>query len=315
MASANPTSGDVPRVTVLLATHNGLRWLPEQLASILAQDGVQLTVTVSDDMSSDGSHEWLLEQAASDPRITVLPRVGPSGGAAPNFYRLLRQLDVENAGFVAFSDQDDIWQPGKLASQAALLRDGSIDGVSSNVTAFSADGSRHLIRKSYPQRKLDYLFESPGPGCTFLFSQRLAATAQTVLRADPNLTTRAEFHDWLLYVLCRAQGWRWLIDDSSTVDYRQHDNNAFGANIGFAPIVARLQLIREDWHRRQAIVMTEAAVAVATPQLRPELVRLLALLSTRGLRARLTLAGQAGQMRRRVRDREIIRGLIAMGIW
>lgn len=315
MASSHSAVDGVPRITVLLAAHNGLRWLPEQLESILNQEGVRLHVVVSDDMSTDGSYEWLCERAAADRRITVLAHEGPSGGAGANFYRLLSRLDLGNADLVAFADQDDIWTPGKLASQAAALRSGPFDGVSSNVTAFSANGSRTLIRKSYPQRAFDYLFESPGPGCTFVFSSRLAATAQTLLRDNPELASRAEVHDWLLYVLCRAQGWRWLIEDRSTVDYRQHDSNTFGANLGFAAMLGRLRLIREHWHRRQAITMTEVAISVADPAIRRDLERFLTLLSTPGLRMRWILAARAGQLRRRFRDRQILRVLIAMGMW
>ncbi len=289
--------------------------MPEQLASILNQDGVQLELLVSDDMSTDGSYEWLLEQATADQRITVLAHEGPSGGAAANFYRLLNRLNVDDVDLVAFADQDDIWAPDKLATQAEALRNGGYDGVSSNVTAFSANGSRTLIRKSYPQRAFDYLFESPGPGCTFLFTRRLAGAAQTLIRNDPELASRAEVHDWLLYVLCRAHGWRWLIEDRSTVDYRQHDSNTLGANLGMSAMIGRLRLIGKHWHRRQAIAMTAVAVAIAEPSVRPGLERILALLSTPGLKARWSLASRAGQLRRRFRDRQIIRVLISMGMW
>jgi rhamnosyltransferase len=40
-----------PRIAVLLAVHNGLVWLPEQLASILGQTGVAVSVFCSVDAS------------------------------------------------------------------------------------------------------------------------------------------------------------------------------------------------------------------------------------------------------------------------
>ena len=40
-------------------------------------------------------------------------------------------------------------------------------------------------------------------------------------------------HDWLTYAVCRAHGKRWVIDDKSSVKYRQHGNNVVGANVGF----------------------------------------------------------------------------------
>ena len=46
-----------PRVTVLMATYNGMAeagaWLDEQVDSVLAQAGVDVSLVVSDDASTD----------------------------------------------------------------------------------------------------------------------------------------------------------------------------------------------------------------------------------------------------------------------
>ena len=233
MTTHNPVSPSVPTVTVLMATYNGVDYLAEQVESILDQVDVNVHLVVSDDRSSDGTWEWLLDRAADDPRILLLPQINPSGGFAANFYRLL--CDAPLAELVAFSDQDDVWNPSKLAHQAAVLRAARCDGISSNVTAVAADGARTLIRKSYPQRRLDYLFEAPGPGSTFVFTQRLADMLRGLL-TDHNTPAQAvQRHDWLTYAVCRARGWRWLIEDTPWVDYRQHETNALGANRGLRP--------------------------------------------------------------------------------
>jgi len=304
-----------PRITVLLATHNGLRWLPDQLASILSQDGVAVTVTVLDDMSTDGTFDWLQDQAAADDRIRVLPRRGSSGGAAANFFRLLSAVDTEAGDFdyIALADQDDLWLPGKLAGQAALIRTGGLDGISSNVTAFAADGTRSLIKKDYPQRRFDYLLESPGPGSTFVLTPRLVEQCRRVI-ADDGLEPM-EFHDWLIYGVCRALGWRWLIQAEPTVDYRQHESNAFGANTGLRSAVARIGLINQKWHRAEAIKMARAALVVAPPERAKALAPVLTDLTSGGYRARIRLARLASQLRRRPRDRVLIAGLLLIGMW
>jgi len=304
----------VPRVIVLLATYDGLRWLGEQVDSILSQRGVTLEVVVSDDMSSDGTWEWLQDRAATEPRLTLLPRQR-AGGAAANFFRLLREVDLSGDPLVALADQDDVWLPGKLASQVAqLARDGA-DGVSSNVTAFDAAGTRALLRKDFPQRRFDYLFEGPGPGCTFVLSSRLVAQLQALLRTRAGVASGIDFHDWLIYGVCRARGWRWSIAGEPTVDYRQHETNAFGANLTVRSAVHRLGLVRRKWHRREAVAMAEVALQVAPADRRAELARLIGLLSDDGVRARLQLVGMAPQLRRRPRDRAAIGMLMLLGIW
>jgi rhamnosyltransferase len=310
-----PPADPLPEVVVLLATYNGRRWLPEQLASILAQEGVRVRVVALDDESTDGTREWLVEQSAADPRLTVLPSMGSSGGSAPNFYRLVRLVPPPADGDLAFSDQDDVWLPGKLERHVRLLREGGHDGISGSITAFSPDGARTLIRKDFPQRSFDYLTESPGPGSTFVLTPRLAALVAEQLGDDDSVARTADFHDSLIYALARGRGWSWHIDGTSTLDYRQHDDNVMGSNTGVGSAFARFKLIREHWHRQQAIVHARAALRVAPAQTRPGLEGMLALLEGRGIRARWALARRSGQMRRRPRDRRIIGLLIAIGVW
>ena len=303
-----------PQVTVLLATHNGDRWLDEQLDTIFGQEGVDVRIIALDDASTDSTRDLLARRAADDDRLTVLPSSSPAGGAAPNFYRLIRALDVETAGLVAFADQDDVWMPDKLARHAALIAAGA-DGVSSNVPAFSEDGPRSLIKKDYPQREFDYLLEGPGPGCTFLMSNRLVAAARALLDEPASPASEASFHDWLLYVICRALGWRWEIDAYPSLDYRQHGSNAMGANVGAASARRRLGLIANRWHRREAELLTRVGIEVADDALRPSLERMLALFEHTGPSSRVALARQAGELRRRPRDQAIMRTLITVGIW
>lgn len=306
-----PSRPSLPRILVLLATRNGRAWIPEQFESILRQTGVAVRVVVSDDASTDGTREWVTQLAEADARVSILPATAPSGSAAANFYRLIRQVEVEPDEFVAFSDQDDVWMPDKLARHVALLQDR--DGVSSNVTAFRPDGLRTLVKKDYPQREFDYLLESPGPGSTFLISQRLFTAVRAVL--DGPDAPRVDYHDWLVYAVARTQGWGWHIDDVSSVDYRQHDDNVMGANVGAGSAASRLSLIRRRWHRGQATVLARIGVGLAEGTRRAELERMLALLGDTGIRARWRLAARAGRLRRRPRDRWAIGLLIAIGVW
>ena len=81
-----------PRVTVLMATYNGMAeggaWLDEQVDSVLAQVGVDVRLVVSDDASSDGTRAHLEARAAADPRITVLPQRDGTPGVTGNFLHL-----------------------------------------------------------------------------------------------------------------------------------------------------------------------------------------------------------------------------------
>jgi rhamnosyltransferase len=302
------------RVLVLLATYNGRRFLPEQVHSILTQRDVAVRLVALDDGSTDGTLEWLAEQAATDDRLTVLESDGPSGGSAKNFYRLMERVELGDSEFIAFADQDDVWRDGKLARHAHLIRTTGLDGVSSNIVSFDERGRRTLITKSYPQRELDYLVDSPGPGSTYLITPRLLDLARLTLASEPE-AREVEFHDSLLYALARAAGYRWLIDAEPSVDYRQHGSNVIGSNVGASSAVRRLRLIRDKWHRAHVTRVTRSALAASTVDTRPGLQRMLALLTDPRIRARLPLARALGSQRRRPRDRAVLSALIALGIW
>ncbi len=313
MRAASNSRASAPTIVVLLATHNGVRWLDEQVDSILDQQDVLVRIVALDDGSTDGTPEWLAARAAADDRITVLADDGTGGSSARNFARLIRTAEVREGELVAFADQDDVWQPDKLARHAEILASG-FDGISSSVTSFTDDGTRSLVRKDYPQREFDYLLESPGPGCTFLLSARLLALTAQVLERSADARA-LDFHDSLVYAVARAHGWRWHIDAYPSVNYRQHGNNVMGSNVGFSAATRRLRLIREHWLRNHSIKLTRTALEVAPATLKPELERILGLLTGGRLRDRWALARLTPRMRRRPRDQRIIGLLITIGIW
>ena len=53
-----------PKVAVLLAAYNGMQWIEEQLASILCQSGVDVSIHISIDTSNDGTEAWCESFAA-----------------------------------------------------------------------------------------------------------------------------------------------------------------------------------------------------------------------------------------------------------
>lgn len=305
-----------PSIAVLLATHNGLRWLPEQLASILGQQAVNVTVWVSDDASSDGTWEWLQEQGMLDSRLKILPKAGLFGSAARNFYRLVCEAAWQAADYVAFADQDDIWQAEKLSLHAALIKQRGLTAISSNATAYWPNGRQALIDKTQPQRDWDYIFESAGPGCTYLMTPALVAQLQSLLQDDHSAARQCALHDWLVYAICRATGGKWHIDPFPSVLYLQHGNNEFGANIGIRQILRRIRKIYGGWHRQEAYkIASSVALLVSDRKKQNELAALQAALLENGFAARIRLLKFATEGRRKFTDRLALVLLVACGLW
>ena len=300
----------LPRIAILLATHDGERYLDEQLDTALGQHGVAVTVFASDDSSSDGTFALLQRRAANDSRVIVLPQVR-AGSAHANFRRLLAEVDPAAFDAVGLADQDDRWHEGRLARQIALL-DAGFDAVSSDVVMFDERGSTTVIRKSQPQVRFDYLLESAGPGSTFLLGREAASLVHRVMRDDER-TARAGAHDWLVYAIVRGAGLRWRIDPVPTVDYRQHDANALGANRGVAAAAERGSRIVNGWLRRHAVVVAEIVLDLQQrPD--PELREILTVMC--GPRwQQWRLARRAAQLRRKRSEARFLSVLMRLGLW
>jgi rhamnosyltransferase len=296
-------------VAILMATFNGLRWLPEQVNSILGQVEVTILLFISDDLSNDGTWEWLQELSNHDCRVILLPQTHKFGRAGANFYRLLLDADFGHCDYIAFSDQDDIWEPDKLSRQITIARHGNFDGVSSNVTAFWPDESSALITKSQAQRKLDYLFESAGPGCTFLMTPWLAGELRRILAEPLSCARDVALHDWLAYAVCRASGRTWYIDTTPTVRYRQHTANELGANYGSSAKFLRLKWLWSGWYRAEVFKIVKVCMIVSRD---PDVVRLSHLLSNTGLIKRIRLLQYISEVRRRFVDRLVLLAAIML---
>ena len=239
-----------PKVVVLLATYNGEQWLNEQIKSIINQENVETRVLVSDDGSSDSTVQIVTGYIGTG-LVELLPKSKTRfGSACANFLHLIISANLGNAEYVALSDQDDLWFPGKLFRAISVLGQKSAGAYSSDVEAFWSNGKAKIIRKSQKQKRLDYLFSSPSPGCSFLFRRDVFNSVRSWLSAIELEAAKIRWHDWLLYAFVRSQGIDWYIDDYISLKYRQHRGNDTGANCGIRGKFWRLWfLIRGDYFR------------------------------------------------------------------
>jgi len=301
-----------PKIAVCLATYNGTYYLPEQLDSILKQIGVAVFVFVSVDASIDDTEAWVDAHAQMDSRVVVLPHGERFGSAAKNFFRLLQDVNFSEFDYVSFADQDDIWEQDKLIRHVQLMQQNNVDAVSSNVMAFWPDGDTKLIDKAQPQRELDYLFESAGPGCTFLMSSTLVSEVRRLLSDPASIATQVALHDWLVYAVCRASGKKWFIDSKPSLQYRQHEKNVVGANSGLKAKLSRLRKISNGWYKGEVLKILAVSYQLSN---NPKLLTISGLLEKSDLLSRLKLLRFSPQARRKLSDRFILGLMIVFGLF
>lgn len=252
-----------PRVAVLMATYNGAAHISSQIASVLWQLRVQVDIYIRDDGSTDRTIIEALE-AFPGSRLYIIedhqgPSAVPPGGAALNFYHLIasRQISAACYDWIAFSDQDDIWLPSKLDSAINdCLQTDSVAWSSSILAFWGASGRTQFIPKHGSASAINFLFESPGPGCTILLRSDVFESLQHFIRDSFDFIRRIEFHDWLIYGFVVKKCGSWFISPNASMLYRQHGMNVAGAGMSLPQLRKKLSLVSSGWYREQVLLLS-----------------------------------------------------------
>jgi glycosyltransferase involved in cell wall biosynthesis len=197
-----------PLVSVVIPCYNAARFLPEAVASVLAQHYEPLEILLVDDGSTDSTPE-IAPGLAPEVRYLRQENRGPS--AARNLG--LREARGE---IIAFLDADDLWPAGKLDLQVGrLLQDPALDLVSGRIRYVELPGGQ------IP----DLRFETPDqalPGI-HIGSAVYRRRAFDVVGGFDESLRYSEDHDWFLRA--REAALKMLVLAEVTLLYRHHDSN------------------------------------------------------------------------------------------
>ncbi|MGN7990539.1 glycosyltransferase [Pedobacter sp. 22226] len=241
------------KVKILLATYNGERYIREQIESILSQEGVEINILINDDGSRDQTvnilqtHYKFLKLGINHPGL---------GSAANNFLNMVSNLNFdENFQYVAFSDQDDIWLEQKMKVAINMLAKKSADLYCSNLTKWdNSTDSYSLLKKDFPQKKFDFLFEGGSAGCTYVFTKEFAKLLQSFLKVLDTSNWKGLSHDWLIYFFARSRNHKVIIDANSYIHYRLHSDNVHGHlnKLTFATIKEKSGQVLDGYYQNHA---------------------------------------------------------------
>jgi glycosyltransferase involved in cell wall biosynthesis len=231
-----------PDVAILLATFCGAEFLAEQLASIERQTYPYWRLYASDDGSPDGTVDILrgFQEKLGANRVQLIR--GPGRGFVLNFLSLICNSDIQS-NYYAFSDQDDIWDPNKLAIALERLRaiPPDVPGLYCSRTrlidALGRDvGLSPLFRK--PPSFGNALVQNIAGGNTMVFNK---AARRYLIQAGGKVDVPS--HDWWLYMVITAAGGHVIYDPHCSIQYRRHPNNLVGTNIGIRPRLKRAKML------------------------------------------------------------------------
>ncbi len=219
------------RISVVMATYNGSRFLLPQLESIKRQTLLPSELIISDDASTDDTYELALQFAKTAPFPTRVMRNPQRLGYIENFFRALADVRFE---YIAYCDQDDIWNPQKLSICCdALVKSNAV--MCAHTATLIDENSRPIGSFTQGIGK-DQVFPplSLSPwglfaGFTQVFDARLLGLIPAALRGIEYLDPRQLLsHDRWVYFLACCFGNVITLSQPLT-NYRQHPSNRFGS--------------------------------------------------------------------------------------
>ena len=227
---------DSLRITILLGTYNGVRFVGEQLRSIQDQTVSNWTLLIRDDGSHDGTSEVVAEAVRSDERIRFLLDTHGHLGIVGNFEELMRIAHAEGADYIFFSDQDDVWASNKIADQLTYLM--GMESRYGQKTPILVYSDLEVVSEQLERIHLSFMgyqgltHESRDPLRVLLTQNFVTGCATAINRpllelAIP-LPADVIMHDWWL-ALCAAACGHLVYLPHALVRYRQHGANQIGA--------------------------------------------------------------------------------------
>jgi len=205
-----------PKVAVVMATYNGARFIEQQLQSIVNQTYPNIEIVITDDCSTDDTYNIIQHYASQHTNITCyLNR--RNIGYVKNFEKAIK---LSTADYIALSDQDDIWHPGKIALMMQHINDASV--VYCDSEFIDADGNR-LNKKLSDIKNLQPVNDSlPFMVNNGVFGHAMLIHKCVALQAMP--FPKDCVHDWVIaFVASFSNGVKFV--NEPAVQYRQHADN------------------------------------------------------------------------------------------
>lgn len=238
------------KVTVLMSTFNGEKYVEEQINSILKQKGIDsnfsMQLMIRDDMSTDKTKE-ILEKYRENLKIDFLVDDLGNIGVKQSFFQLLR--NSPNADLYFFCDQDDIWPKNKILefmySYNSIGDQNRPLGFYSDLWIADEFGKSKNIKMSdlYDWSKYaDYGYLSWNyrvTGAAFAINQ---AAKDLAIKIPKSIVDKINMHDSFIALLISIFG-ELIFIDKPLLLYRQHNNNVIGASSSNKGYFERIRMV------------------------------------------------------------------------
>ena len=235
------------RVSIAIASYNGVKWIGTQLDSIRAQTLTPDEVIINDDCSTDGTYEFC-EKYIRDYELEgwKVYRNEDNVGVSKNFRLALSKCTGD---YVFTCDQDDEWLPDKIQVMVKTLEDyPEIRLLISNYIPtyngklMSTNTLKNLGRNDgeVVQYRLENHWIDPvRPGCTYCFRREM-------IDMFNEFDIEEIYHDAMLWIYAVVSDSLYLINRQLSY-WKRHDEATTGIKLSAYPTISeRIEWITRD---------------------------------------------------------------------
>ena len=269
------------KISVVMTTYNGEKYVREQLDSLVRQTMQPDEVLIFDDCSTDGTAELISR---------FIEEIRPDGwklhvnaenlGWKRNFIRAMEAAEGE---YVFLCDQDDIWRPDKIRDMVSVMEEDPsilLLAGNSNIIYTETEKAEHRPFYSFRERafNLEHVWNNTGwaarvnkalkepkpdtglvrkiPFDTRLFSTQrqgcVMAMRREAMREALRFWEESCPHDTLLWFYAAVHDGLYLLE-KHVIDYRHHlSNTGFNVTLG-QNLTARSELQKIEAQKARLI--------------------------------------------------------------
>lgn len=245
------------RVSVVMATYNGEKYIYDQLLSIYMQTQIPDEVIICDDASSDKT-VLIIKEFIKKKKLEQwkLYENKENMGWRKNFFSAIQKASGE---LVFFSDQDDVWRKDKIERMSNIMEEKGAEALVGKAIIIDEMGNQLKRRNEQKFFKKDvkkvaftnYFYAEKTLGCCL-------CVRRNILNIYLELKCPQCGHDSQCGKLALLFGSLWELDDA-VIKYRIHNGNSSGISAqysyGASSLERRIEDLRNDieWVRKLLI--------------------------------------------------------------
>jgi glycosyltransferase involved in cell wall biosynthesis len=216
----------------LICSHNGEKYLPEQVRSMLCQSVPLDHIIIHDYSSTDGTRA-VIEAVKKESDKISSHYFDEAKSACHSFLHSISWVRDHFNGldYVLFlSDQDDVWVETKNESVLKYLQEGA-DFVFHDVMI--ADSDLNVLKPSFYQNFWDVKRDFSLPSLYLsncVIGHTITVTGKFLRQINLDYDERIPMHDWYLALWVLRRGFPNRFIPEALSYYRQHTNNVLGAS-------------------------------------------------------------------------------------